>query len=240
MQINSHEMARLRYTLLTSETVREEDKNACRSKREPSESQSRDLAKKEYERKQQLFDKQFISKSDLDSAGTQLQSAQAQYDSAKQQLELVKQPASEAELKLSEAEIQRAKYAIDAANEQIEKEKYRDLEIKIQEHRVTQSKDALELAFANKKQIDLKEKDLESSNAQLMRSASALQLAKESYDDTVIRAPISGTILEKKVEEGQVIVSSFGGGGRGGSVSSEGQVTGNDGRISKRYLWQRR
>lgn len=221
--INSHEMARLRYKLLTSETVREEDKKRA----EASVSQAKanhDLAKKEYERKQQLFDKQFISKSDLDSAGTQLQSAQAQYDSAKQQLELVKQPASEAELKLSEAEIQRAQYAIDAANEQIEKEKYRDLEIKIQEHRVTQSKDALELAFANKKQIDLKEKDLESSNAQLMRSASALQLAKESYADTVIRAPISGTILEKKVEEGQVIVSSFGGGGRSGSVSSEGQV----------------
>lgn len=220
---NSHEMARLRYTLLTSETVREEDKKRAEASVNQAKA-NHELAKKEYERKQQLFDKQFISKSDLDSAGTQLQSAQAQYDSAKQQLELVKQPASEAELKLSEAEIQKAAYAIDGANEQIEKEKYRDLEIKIQEHRVTQSKDALELALANKKQIDLKEKDLESSNAQLMRSASALQLAKESYDDTVIRAPISGTILEKKVEEGQVIVSSFGGGGRSGSVSSEGQV----------------
>ena len=53
---------------------------------------------------------------------------------------------------------------------------------------------------------------------------SAFQLAQESYDDTVIRAPLSGTILERRVEEGQVIVSSFGGGGRGGSVSSEGQV----------------
>ena len=220
---NSHEMARLRYKLLTSETVREEDKKRAEASVNQAKA-NRDLAQKEYDRKQQLFDKQFISKSDLDSAATQLQSAQAQYDSAKQQLELVKQPASQEELELSEAEIKRAAFAVDAANEQIEKEKYRDLEIKIQEHRVTQAEDALELAHANKKQIDLKEKDLESSNAQLMRSASALQLAKESYDDTVIRAPISGTILEKKVEEGQVIVSSFGGGGRGGSVSSEGQV----------------
>ena len=115
-------------------------------------------------------------------------------------------------------------YAVDAANEQIEKEKYRDIEIKIQEHRVTQAEDALKLTFANEKQINLKEKDRESSTAQLMRSQSALKLAQESYDDTVIRAPISGTILERMVEEGQVIVSSFGGGGRGGSVSSEGQV----------------
>lgn len=220
---NSYSMAQLRYKLLTSATVREEDKKRAEASVNQAKA-NRDLAQKEYDRKQQLFDKQYISKSDLDSAETQLQSAQAQYDSAKQQFELVKQPASPDELKLSEAEIQKAAFAIDAAKEQIEKEKYRNIEIKIQEHRVTQAEEALSLALANQKQIDLKEKDLESSNAQLMRSASALQLAKESYDDTVIRAPISGTVLEKRVEEGQVIVSSFGGGGRGGSVSSEGQV----------------
>jgi HlyD family secretion protein len=221
---NSHEMAKLRHQLLTSDTVREEDKKRAQASVNQAKA-NRDLAKKEYDRKQQLFDKQFISKSDLDAAATQHESAKAQYDSALQQLELVKQPASPEELELSQAEIKRAAYAIDAANEQIEKEKYRKLEIKIQEHRVTQAKDALNLALANEKQIELKEKDLESSTAQLMRSQSALKLAQESYEDTVIRAPISGTILEKRVEEGQVIVSSFsGGGGRGGSVSSEGQV----------------
>ena len=220
---NSHKMAQLRYNLLTSDTVRTEDKKRA----EASVNQAKanlELAKKEYNRKQKLFEKQYISKSDLDAAATQLDSAKAQHDSALQQFELVKKPASEEELKLSEAEIQKAAYAVDAANEQIEKEKYRELEIGIQQHRVTQAQEALDLAIANKKQINLKERELESSNAQLMRSKSALQLARESYDDTVIRAPISGTILEKKVEEGQVIVSSFGGGGRGSSVSSEGQV----------------
>ena len=232
---NSHEMAKLRYKLLTSDTVREEDKKRA----EASVTQAKanfELAEKEFKRKQQLFDKQYISKSDLDAAGTQRDSAKAQYESALQQLELVKQPASEAELKLSEAEIQRAAFAVDAAKEQIDKEKYRDMEIEIQQHRVTQAEDALNLAIANKKQIDLKEKDLESSNAQLMRSQSALKLAQESYEDTVIRAPISGTILEKKVEEGQVIVSSFGGGGRGGSVSSEGQVLATMADLEKVYV----
>ena len=220
---NSHTMAQLRHNLLTSETVREEDKKRA----EASVVQAKanfELAEKEYNRKQQLFEKKYISKSDLDAAETQRDSAKAQHESAVQQAELVKQPASPEELELSQAEIKRAGYAIDAANEQIEKEKSRDLEIKIQEHRITQAEDALNLAIANKKQIDLKEKDLESSNAQLKRSTSAFQLAQESYDDTVIRAPLSGTILERRVEEGQVIVSSFGGGGRGGSVSSEGQV----------------
>ena len=220
---NSHKMAKLRYSLLTTDTVREEDKKRA----EASVSQAKanfELAKKEYDRKQQLFEKRYISKSDLDAAATQRDSAKAQHESAEEQAKLVKKPASPEELKLSEAEIQKAMFAIDAAKEQIQKEKYRDMEIEIQNHRVTQAEDALELARANQKQISLKEEELKSSTAQLMRSESALQLAQESYDDTVIRAPISGTILEKKVEEGQVIVSSFGGGGRGGSVSSEGQV----------------
>ena len=232
---NSHAMAKLRHTLLTSDTVREEDKKRA----EASVSQAKanfDLAEKEYARKQQLFEKEYISQSDLDAATTQRDSAKAQYDSAMEQAKLVEQPASEAELKLSEAEIKRAEYAVDAANEQIDKEKSRDLEIKIQEYRITQAKDALDLAIANKRQINLKEKDLESSNAQLKRSRSAFQLAQESYDDTVIRAPISGTILERTVEEGQVIVSSFGGGGRGGSVSSEGQVLATMADLKKVYV----
>ena len=233
---NSHEMAKLRYKLLTSDTVREEDKKRA----EASVTQAKanfELAEKEYKRKQQLFDKQYISKSDLDAAGTQRDSAKAQHESALQQLELVKQPASEAELKLSEAEIQRAAFAVDAAKEQIQKEKYRDMEIEIQQLRVTQAKDALELALANQKQIDLKEKDLESSRAQFMRSESALKLAQESYQDTVIRAPISGTILEKRVEEGQVIVSSFSSGGsRGGAASSEGQVLATMADLEKVYV----
>ena len=233
---NSHEMAKLRYKLLTSDTVREEDKKRA----EASVTQAKanfELAEKEYKRKQQLFEKEYISKSDLDAAGTQRDSAKAQHESALQQLELVKQPASEAELKLSEAEIQRAAFAVDAAREQIQKEKYRDMEIEIQHLRVTQAEDALKLALANQKQIDLKEKDLESSRAQFMRSESALKLAQESYQDTVIRAPISGTILEKRVEEGQVIVSSFSsGGGRGGAASSEGQVLATMADLEKVYV----
>ncbi len=233
---NSHEMAKLRYMLLTADTVRAEDKKRA----EASVSQAkanRDLAEKEYKRKQQLFEGEYISKSDLDAAATQLQSAQAQYDSTEQQLELVKKPASPEELQLSQAEIKKAVFAINAAEEQIQKEKYRDMEIEIQKHRVTQAEDALKLALANKKQINLKEEELKSSTAQRMRSESALQLAQESYEDTVIRAPISGTVLEKKVEEGQVIVSSFGGGGgRGGSVSSEGQVLATMADLEKVYV----
>ena len=187
--------------------------------------------------KKNLFAKKYISQSDLDDAQAKLDSAKAQYDSALEQEKIVKKPASEAELELSKAETTRAQFAVDAAKEQIEKEEYRDMEIEIQERRVTQAKESLTLALANEEQITIKEKELDSAKAQVTRSTSGLRLAQESLSDTEIRAPISGTILEKQVEEGQVIFSSFGGGGgRGGSISSEGQVLVTMADLSKVYV----
>jgi HlyD family secretion protein len=234
--VNSFDIANLRHNLLTSDTVRTEDLKRAEASAAQAKS-SLELAQKEFDRKENLFAKKYISQADLDDAKAKLDSAQAQHDSAVQQVALVQTPASEAELALSEAEIKRAQFAVDAAKEQIDKEKYRDMEIDIQGRRVTQAKESLTLARANAEQITIRRKDLDSADAQVKRSESGLRLAKESLSDTEIRAPISGTILEKQVEEGQVIFSSFGGGGgRGGSISSEGQVLVTMADLSKVYV----
>ncbi|MCZ6679851.1 MAG: HlyD family efflux transporter periplasmic adaptor subunit [Candidatus Poribacteria bacterium] len=227
---NSLDMAKLRYKLLTSETVRKEDIKRAEANVSQAKA-SLELAKKEYDRKQKLFENKYISESDLDATETQLASAQAQYDSAVEQALMVIRPAIEEELALSKAEIKRAEFALAAAKEQIEKEKYRDMEIEIQERRVEQAKESLKLALANQAQIALKKKDLESAKAQVKRSESQLQLAQESLEDTVIRAPISGTILDKKVEEGQVIISRL-----SSLSSSEGQTLVTMADLAKVYV----
>ena len=232
---NNLKIASLRFKLLTSETVRAEEINRANAAVIQAEA-SRDLAKKEYERKKGLFEKNLISQSELDAAETQLQSAEAQHQSAVEQAKLVKQPASEAELKLAQAEIDKAQFALDAALEQIEKQPYRDMDLEIQDNRVEQAKESLNLALANKAQIIVKEKDLENAQAQVKRSEGQLQLAREQMRDTEIRAPISGTILEKKVEEGQIIFSSFGGGNRSSFGTSEGQVIVTMADLSKVYV----
>lgn len=232
---NNLKIASLRFKLLTSETVRAEEINRANAAVNQAEA-SRDLAKKEYERKKGLFEKNLISQSELDAAETQLQSAEAQHQSAVEQAKLVKQPASEAELKLAQAEIDKAKFALDAALEQIEKQPYRDMEIEIQTNRVEQAKESLNLAVANKAQISVKEKELENAQAQVKRSEGQLQLAREQMRDTEIRAPISGTILEKRVEEGQIIFSSFGGGSRSSFGTSEGQVIVTMADLSRVYV----
>lgn len=232
---NNLNIAQLRYKLLTSETVREEDISRAKASVEQAEA-NRDLAEKEYQRKKMLFEKKLVSQSELDVAETQRKSARAQYESAFEQAEMVKEPASEAELKLAQAEIKKTVFALAAAKEQVEKEKYRDMELELQQNRVKQAEESLNLAHANKAQITLREKDLESAKAQVRRSESQLRLAEESLADTVIKAPISGTILEKRVEEGQVIFSSFGGGGRSSIGSSEGTTLATMADLSKVYV----
>ena len=215
---NSLKIANLRYKLLTSETVRDETKKRAEAS-VTQDKVSMDLAEKEHKRNTDLFGQELISKAALDASEAQFQSAKARYESSLEQLKLVEQPASEVELELAQADIKKAEFSLEVAHEKIEAEESRDMDIELQQQRITQAEDSLLLAETNKKQIDRKERDLESSKASLKRSQGQLDLRQIEYEDTVIKAPISGTVLEKKVEEGQVITSRL-----SSLASSEGQT----------------
>ena len=215
---NSLKIANLRYKLLTSETVREENKKRA----EATVTQDKvnlDLAKTEHERNVKLFEEELISQASLDASQAQYRSAEARYKSAQEQLKLVEKPASEVELELARADIKKAEFALEVAKERIEAEASRDMDIELQQQRISQAEDALKLAETNKKQIDRKERDLQSAKASLKRSQGQRDLRQIEFEDTIIKAPISGTILEKKVEEGQVITSRL-----SSIASSEGQT----------------
>lgn len=59
---------------------------------------------------------------------------------------------------------------------------------------------------------DLENTQLEETNAraQLLKAQTNLELAQEKTADVTIRAPISGTVIEKTVEQGQIIASASG------------------------------
>lgn len=215
---NSLKIANLRYKLLTSETVREENKKRA----EATVTQDKvnlDLAKTEHERNVKLFEEELISQASLDASQAQYRSAEARYKSAQEQLKLVEKPASEVELELARADIKKAEFALEVAKERIEAEASRDMDIELQQQRISQAEDTLKLAQTNEKQIDRKERDLQSAKASLKRSQGQRDLRQIEFEDTIIKAPISGTILEKKVEEGQVITSRL-----SSIASSEGQT----------------
>ena len=215
---NSLKIANIRYKLLTSAEVRGENKRRAQSSLTQDEV-SRDLAKAEHERNVELYGKELISKAALDTSDAQYRSAEARYQSGVENLNLVEQPATEAELELGQADIKKSQFSLDLANERVASEPSRDMDIELQQQRIKQAEDGLKLAHTNKKQIERKKRDLETARSSLKRSQVQLDLRKIEYDDTVIKAPISGTILERMVEPGQVITSRL-----SSIASSEGQT----------------
>ena len=203
---NSLNIAKIRYKLLTSDEVREENRQRARASLE-QEKANLELVEAEHERNKTLFEKELISQAALESSQAQLKSAQARHRSAEENVKLVDKPATEAELELGQADIRKAEFNLELSKERVESETTRDMDIELQQQRIVQAEESLKLAESNKKQIERKERDLETARSSVTRSETQLELRQIEYNDTVIKAPISGTILEKLVEEGQVITS---------------------------------
>ena len=215
---NSLNIAKIRYKLLTSDEVRDENRQRAQASLEQDKA-NLDLVTAEHERNKTLYEKELISLAALESSQAQLKSAQARHRSAEENLKLVEKPATEAELELGQADIKKAEFNLELANERVAAEATRDMDIKLQEQRIVQAEESLKLAQANRKQITRKERDIETARLAVKRNEVQLELRQIEYDDTVIKAPISGTILEKKVEEGQVITSRL-----SSLASTEGQA----------------
>ena len=203
---NNLNIAKIRYKLLTSDEVRDETKRRARATLEQDKA-NLDLVTTEHERNKMLSDKGLIPPAALESSLAQLKSAQARYRSSEENVKLVEQPATETELELGRADIKKAEFNLALAKERVEAEAARDMDIELQQQRIVQAEESLKLTQANRKQITRKERDIETARLAVKRNEVQLELRQIEYNDTVIKAPISGTILEKLVEEGQVITS---------------------------------
>ncbi|MYK20190.1 HlyD family efflux transporter periplasmic adaptor subunit [Candidatus Poribacteria bacterium] len=203
---NSLKIAEIRYKLLTSDEVRDENRRRAQASLD-QEKANLELVQAEHKRNKTLYEKELISQAALESSQAQLKSAEARYKSAEENLKLVEKPATEAELELGRADIKKAEFNLALAKERVEAEATRDMDIELQQQRIVQVEESLKLTEANRKQIERKERDLETARSSVKRSETQLELRQIEYNDTVIKAPISGTILEKLVEEGQVITS---------------------------------
>ena len=203
---NSLNIAKIRYKLLTSDEVRDENRQRAKNSLD-QEAANLELVTAEHERNRKLYEKELISQAALESSQAQIKSAQARHRSAEENLKLVEKPATEAELELGQADIRKAEFNLEIAKERVEAEATRDMDIELQQQRIIQAEESLKLTQANQKQIERRERDLETARSSVKRSETQLELRQIEYNDTIIKAPISGTILEKLVEEGQVITS---------------------------------
>ncbi len=80
--------------------------------------------------------------------------------------------------------------------------------IDIAERQVERSRDLLESGVISPQEHESRTLEFANAQAALIKARTNLELAQLRLEDVTIRAPLAGTILEKNVEEGQVIQSS--------------------------------
>ena len=95
------------------------------------------------------------------------------------------------EMKQAEADFESAQIRLEIAGKQYERAK---------------SLHAQDLISPN--DLETSEQNFSNAESQFIRSEASLELARERLEDTTVTAPISGTILAKTVEQGQIIASS--------------------------------
>lgn len=108
---------------------------------------------------------------------------------------------------IAEIDPRDVKNALDQAEADLELARARLVTAEAQRRR------AVELAKAGvMSEQDLETKQLDETNAQaqLLKARTNMDLAREKMGDVAIRSPITGTVIEKTVEQGQIIASASG------------------------------
>jgi len=156
----------------------------------------------------------------LDDEQTRLQVAQARanLDSAQASLERIKAGARPQEVSQVEAAVRQAKINLDSAEENYLKMQKLFSEGAISEQQHDQAKNQLEIARAQYQSASESYKlitegasaqDIRAVEAQVRQAQSALELAQSQLNNSIIKAPISGSVTSISVKTGELASSAI-------------------------------
>ena len=106
---------------------------------------------------------------------------------------------------LAEVDPRDVKNAFDQAEADLEVAQAR---LEISQAQLDRSEELLQSGVISAQEHESRALDFANSRATLVRAETNYELSQLRLDDVIIRAPLAGTVLEKNVEEGQVIQSA--------------------------------
>ena len=106
---------------------------------------------------------------------------------------------------LAEVDPRDVKNAFDQAEADLEVARAR---LEISQAQLDRSEELLQSGVISTQEHESRALDFANSRATLVRAETNYELSQLRLDDVIIRAPLAGTVLEKNVEEGQVIQSA--------------------------------
>lgn len=191
-------------------------------------------------RQKALLAKGFVSQSAVDAALAQRETAQAQFDAARTRAETVGS-GQEAAIAAAESRVLEARETVRAAETNRVQIVLRQQDVRNAEASLAQARAALaasreslsqaraqrDAARANRLQIGIRAADIAGARAQIARAQAAQRNTQIVLDQTTIRAPSDGVILQKYVEKGTIIASgsAFSAGTAGQSIVQIGDLT---------------
>jgi len=181
-------------------------------------------------RQKGLLTKGFVSQSAVDQATATARSVRAQLASAQKRLSTIaaaqsaERAAADARVVQSQASLRNAQAQIDPLTRRNSAQELA-ASVKQADAQVAQSRAALSQAIANQANNNIRREDIVSARATKERAAASLNNAQEVLDQTSVRSPTEGVVLQKYVEQGTIITSGLSLNSTGASILQLGDVS---------------
>ena len=173
-------------------------------------------------RQQQLLGKGFVAQSIVDQAQAQASVDQSKIDAAQQNIDLVKAKVA-ADLQTAQNQVAQEQQNVQSAQSALtsaQTGKYtvsaRQADFQNAVAQANQAAATLATARANLTQIPLKQQDIQQAEQAVQVAADAVRVAKSQVDyqnaqfaKTIIRSPISGTVLQLASQQGETLAAGL-------------------------------
>ena len=163
-----------------------------------------DNSKSELDRKRELHDKKFVALREVETAKMEYDSTESQYESALKNIQSQKETIQsqekiiESRMVSLKTENDNLKILEESLNKQIK-------QVEIQVQQAQERLNLLKRSEGGEKQMT--ELTKVGAEANLFRAKSMLNKAKERLDWTTIIAPMTGKVVQCKIEEGEIVIS---------------------------------
>lgn len=163
-----------------------------------------DSAKGEYERQQELFRQDYVSKSAVDRAQSALASAQSAFDSASQKLATVEKDI-EVRVRQQKARVEQAQASVRSAVANQSRDTNVGRDLAEARTNLTQARLNLQQAQDDLLNIQARAADSRSAAASTVRSRVTLENAQVQLASTTVLSPRDGVVTKKYLEAGTII-----------------------------------
>jgi len=166
-------------------------------------------------RQQRLLDKGFVAQQVVDDARAQATVNLSQVKSAQQNIELVKEKVA-ADVQAARDQVTQAQQNVESANAALVSaqagtysDKAKQADVQDAYAQIQRARTALNTARSNTTQNTLKVQDIQQARDSVKAAQAQVDYWRAQVDKTLIRSPISGTVLQMAAQQGETLAAGL-------------------------------